>query len=115
MAQDVATALGCEVGAIVKSLLFKIEDDFTLSLVVGDKKCSLNKLKKIKNIKNVLIASPEEIKTQTGYVIGGVSPVGHLNRIKIFIEKSLKRFNNILKQQVIRTVFLKLILLILKK
>ena len=95
MAQDVATALGCEVGAIVKSLLFKTEDDFTLCLVAGDKRCSLNKLKKIKNIKNVSMASPENVKTQTGYTIGGVSPVGHLNKLEIFIDKSLERFNEL--------------------
>ena len=45
-AQDAATALGCEVGAIVKSLLFKAGDRFILSLVAGDNRCSLNKLKK---------------------------------------------------------------------
>jgi len=94
-AQDAATALGCEVGAIVKSLLFKTEDDFTLCLVAGDKRCSLNKLKKIKNIKNVSMASPENVKTQTGYTIGGVSPVGHLNKLEIFIDKSLERFNEL--------------------
>ena len=44
-AKDAATALVCDVGAIVKSLLFKTEDSFTLCLVAGDKKCSLNKLK----------------------------------------------------------------------
>ena len=94
-AQDAATALGCDVGAIVKSLLFKTEDSFILCLVSGDKRCSLNKLKKIKNIKDISMASPEEVKTQTGYTIGGVSPVGHLNKIDIFIDKSLKRFNNL--------------------
>ena len=41
------------------------------------------------------MASPEEVKTQTGYTIGGVSPVGHLNKIEIFIDKSLERFNNL--------------------
>ena len=94
-AQDAATALGCNVGAIVKSLLFKTEDNFTLCLVAGDKRCSLNKLKKIKNIKNVSMATPEDVKTQTGYTIGGVSPVGHLNKVEIFIDKSLKRFKNL--------------------
>ena len=94
-AQDAATALGCEVGAIVKSLLFKTEDSFTLCLVAGDKRCSLNKLKKIKNIKDVSMASPEDVKTQTGYTIGGVSPVGHLNRVEIFVDKSLRRFINL--------------------
>ena len=94
-AKDAATALGCNVGAIVKSLLFKTEDSFILCLVSGDKRCSLNRLKKIKNKKNISMASPEEVKTQTGYTIGGVSPVGHLNKVEIFIDKSLERFNNL--------------------
>ena len=46
-AQDAATALDCNVGAIVKSLLFKTDDVFILCLVAGDKRCSLNKIKKI--------------------------------------------------------------------
>ena len=94
-AKDAAIALGCDVGAIVKSLLFKTGDNFTLCLVAGDKRCSLNKLKKIKNIKDISMASPEEVKTQTGYTIGGVSPVGHLNKLEIFIDKSLERFNEL--------------------
>ena len=94
-AQDAAKALDCNVGAIVKSLLFRAGDDFILCLVAGDKRCSLNKLKKIKNIKDISMASPEEVKTQTGYTIGGVSPVGHLNKLEIFIDKSLERFNEL--------------------
>ena len=94
-AKDAAIALGCDVGAIVKSLLFKTRDNFILCLVAGDKRCSLNKLKKIKNIKDISMASPEEVKTQTGYTIGGVSPVGHLNKLEIFIDKSLERFNEL--------------------
>ena len=94
-AKDAAIALGCDVGAIVKSLLFKTGDNYNLCLVAGDKRCSLNKLKKIKNIKDISMASPEEVKTQTGYTIGGVSPVGHLNKLEIFIDKSLERFNEL--------------------
>ena len=94
-AKDAAIALGCDVGAIVKSLLFKTEDNFNLCLVAGDKRCSLNKLKKIKNIKDISMASPEEVKNQTGYTIGGVSPVGHLSKLEIFIDKSLERFNEL--------------------
>ena len=77
-AQDAAMALSCDVGAIVKSLLFKTEDSFTLCLVAGDKRCSLNKLKKITDKKDVSMATPEDVKVQTGYTIGGVSPIGHL-------------------------------------
>ena len=91
-AQDAAIALDCNVGAIVKSLLFRAGDDFILCLVAGDKRCSLNKLKKLKDKKDISMASPEEVKTQTGYTIGGVSPIGHLNKIEIIIDKSLERF-----------------------
>tara|TARA_Y100000590_G_scaffold232148_1_gene261525 strand:- start:2967 stop:3446 length:480 start_codon:yes stop_codon:yes gene_type:complete len=94
-ALDAANSLKCEVGAIVKSLLFKTEDKFLLCLVSGDKRCSLNKLKKITKIKDISMASPEDVKDQTGYTIGGVSPVGHLNNLNIFIDISLKRFANI--------------------
>ena len=94
-AQDAATALNCKVGAIVKSLLFKAENTFILCLVAGDKRCSLNKLKKIKDKKDISMASPEEVKTQTGYTIGGVSPVGHLDKIEIIIDNSLERFNEL--------------------
>jgi Cys-tRNA(Pro) deacylase len=91
-AQDAAAALGCDVGAIIKSLLFKTEDSFILCLVAGDKRCSLNKLKRIKNKKDVSMASPKDVKAQTGYTIGGVSPIGHLKKTEIFIDKSLKRY-----------------------
>ena len=94
-AQDAATALVCDVGAIVKSLLFRTENTFILCLVAGDKRCSLNKLKKIKDKKDISMASPEEVKTQTGYTIGGVSPVGHLEDIEIVIDNSLERFNEL--------------------
>ena len=94
-ALDAANSLNCEVGAIVKSLLIKIENDFLLCLVSGDKRCSLNKLEKISEKKNVRMASADEVKSQTGYTIGGVSPVGHINKIQIFIDNSLNRFKDI--------------------
>jgi len=94
-AQDAATALACDVGAIVKSLLFRTESTFILCLVAGDKRCSLNKLKKIKDKKDISMATPEDVKTQTGYTIGGVSPIGHLEDIEIIIDNSLERFNEL--------------------
>ena len=94
-AQDAAKALDCNVGAIVKSLLFKTGNDFILCLVAGDKRCSLNKLKEIKNEKDISMASPEDVNAQTGYTIGGVSPIGHLEKIEIIIDNSLERFNEL--------------------
>jgi len=94
-ALEAATSLDSEVGAIVKSLLFKTENTFTLCLVAGDKKASLNKIKKELNIKDASMASADEVKEITGFTIGGVSPVGHLNKINILIDNSLKRFNSL--------------------
>ena len=94
-ALEAANSLDCDVGAIVKSLLFKTENTFTLFLVSGDKKASLNKIKKTLNIKDASMASPDDVKKITGYTIGGVSPVGHLNKIEILIDHSLARFKNL--------------------
>ncbi|XOJ73644.1 YbaK/EbsC family protein [Candidatus Pelagibacter sp. Uisw_114] len=66
-----------------------------MCLVAGDKRCSLNKLKKITYKKDVSMATPEDVKVQTGYTIGGVSPIGHLKKIEIIIDNSLKRFNEL--------------------
>ena len=92
-ASEAASSLNCEVGAIVKSLLFKTENTFTLCLISGDKKASLKKIKKILNIRDASMASAEEVKNITGFTIGGVSPVGHLSKINIYIDNSLERFD----------------------
>ena len=94
-ALEAASSLGCEVGAIVKSLLFKTENSFILCLVAGDKKASLNKIKKTLNIRDVSMAAAEDVKTITGFTIGGVSPIGHLKKIDIFIDNSLERFTSL--------------------
>ncbi len=91
-AVEAASSLDCEVGAIIKSLLFKTENKFTLCLIAGDKRASLNKIKKNLQIKDASMASAEDVKKITGFTIGGVSPIGHLNKINILIDNSLERF-----------------------
>ena len=94
-AVDAAKSLNCEVGAIVKSLLFKNGENYFLCLVSGDKRCSLNKLKKFFNSKDLSMASPNDVKEQTGYTIGGVSPIGHTNSLQILVDSSLNRFEDL--------------------
>ena len=91
-AKDAANSLKCEVGAIVKSLLFRAENSFLICLIAGDKRCSLNKLKKILKKKDVSMANAEEVKKNTGFSIGGVAPVAHTLNLDILIDKSLSRF-----------------------
>ena len=94
-AVDAAKSLNCEEGAIVKSLLFKNGENYFLCLVSGDKRCSLNKLKKFFNSKDLSMASPNDVKEQTGYTIGGVSPIGHTNSLQILVDSSLNRFKDL--------------------
>lgn len=93
-AQDAANSLNQEVGSIVKSLLFRSsENEFYLCLVSGDKYLSTKKVAAITGNK-IIKSSADEVKKQTGFSIGGVSPFAHLippNRI--FIDKNLNRFD----------------------
>ena len=91
-ALEAAYSLNCDVGAIVKSLLFKTDNKYALFLIAGDKKASLKKIKKNIKFSDVSMASADEVKSITGYSIGGVSPVGHLKKIKIYIDENLKNF-----------------------
>ena len=94
-ARDAAESLGCEVGAIVKSLVFRADNIFLICLVAGDKRCSLNKLKKVVDKKDVCMANADEVKINTGFSIGGVAPVAHLKKLNILIDQSLGRFQNV--------------------
>jgi len=91
-AKDAANSLKCELGAIVKSLVFRAENNFLICLVSGDKRCSLNKLKKILKKKDVSMANADQVKENTGFSIGGVAPTGHLKKLNIIVDKSLNRF-----------------------
>jgi len=94
-AKDAAKSLGCEVGAIVKSLVFRADDTFLICLVSGDKRCSLNKLKKVIGKKDVCLANANEVKDNTGFSIGGVAPIAHIKKLNILIDKSLGRFQSV--------------------
>ena len=96
-AKDAAQSLEVEVGAIVKSLVFKSSKKnlYYLCLVSGDRLVSLKKLSL--NINDeVEKAFAKEVKDQTGYSIGGVPPVALTHsHTQIFIDSNLKRFEKI--------------------
>ena len=96
-AQDAAKSLKKEVGAIVKSLLFKnVEtNEYYLCLVSGDQYISLDKLSKIIGNK-IIKANADECKEVTGFSIGRVPPVAHIHfPSRIFIDEKLNRFNKV--------------------
>ena len=96
-AKDAAKSLNKEIGAIVKSILFKNskDNDYYLCLVSGDKFISTEKLSKItENI--ILKMNADECKKTTGFSIGGVSPVAHIQSpTKTFIDINLNRYDKV--------------------
>tara|TARA_B100001013_G_C24410529_1_gene363754 strand:- start:7 stop:492 length:486 start_codon:yes stop_codon:yes gene_type:complete len=92
-AQEAANSLQKKVGAIVKSILFKTEEnEFYLCLVSGDKYISEKKLAIITQ-KTIMKANANIVKQQTGFSIGCVPPVAHLYPpTRVFIDINLKRF-----------------------
>ena len=96
-AKDAASSLNKEVGAIVKSLLFKTKEtnDYYLCLISGDKYADTNKISELVN-KKIEKANADECKEFTGFSIGGVSPVAHDNvPTQILIDKNLNRYEMI--------------------
>jgi prolyl-tRNA editing enzyme YbaK/EbsC (Cys-tRNA(Pro) deacylase) len=92
-AQDAASSLDCELGAIVKSLVFAIGGQPVMALVAGDRQCDTKALPAaLGMIGKVKRADADVVREVTGFSIGGVAPVGHLNDIPLVIDQSLERF-----------------------
>lgn len=93
-ADAAAKAIGCPLGAIVKSLVFTIDTRFIMALVAGDHTCVESNLPKALNIKGT-VRRPQasEVKAITGFTIGGVAPIGLMHPLPRVIDASLKRFN----------------------
>jgi len=93
-AADAAKALDCEMGQIVKSLVFAIDRRIVMALVAGDMRCQEQNLPKVFFMEGaVRRAEAGEVKGATGFSIGGVSPVGMNHKLPVAIDRSLKRFD----------------------
>jgi prolyl-tRNA editing enzyme YbaK/EbsC (Cys-tRNA(Pro) deacylase) len=92
-----AAAIGCEVGAIVKSLCFLVKGEPVMTLVAGDMKVDDSKLAALHGVgrKQVKIADAETALRMTGFRVGGVAPVAHLEHMPIYIDQSLGRFTTV--------------------
>ena len=74
------------VSGIVKSILVNLDGKFILFLVPGDRKLDFGELSHRYNAQLVRMATPDEVKKQTGYSIGGVPPFGHAHTLPVEIE-----------------------------
>jgi prolyl-tRNA editing enzyme YbaK/EbsC (Cys-tRNA(Pro) deacylase) len=91
-APQAAAAIGCELGAIVKSLLFLADGKPALVLVAGDRRADPVLLRTVLGATQVAMANADRVRAETGFTIGGVPPVGHTQPLRVYIDRSLARF-----------------------
>jgi prolyl-tRNA editing enzyme YbaK/EbsC (Cys-tRNA(Pro) deacylase) len=92
-APEAAAAVGCELGAIVKSLVFRGADtgEAVLALVSGDNRADEARIS-ARVGETVLRADADFVRAATGYAIGGVPPVGHPAPLRTVVDEDLLRF-----------------------
>lgn len=87
-----AEAVGCEVGQIVKSLVFVADGRPVLALVAGDRKGDAEAIGALAGVRSVRFADADTVRASTGYAIGGVSPYDLPDELMVLIDDSLERF-----------------------
>ena len=95
-AEDAANSIGCELGAIVKSLVFVVGEHFVMTLVAGDRRCIESSLPSVFKLKgDVVRPKAAEVKHITGFTIGGVAPVALSQGLLSVMDTSLTRFDTV--------------------
>lgn len=90
-AVEAAHAVGCEVGAIVKSLVFLADGEPLLILASGPNRVDTGVLGRLFGVE-ITMADARRVKEATGYSIGGVPPFGHRERLRTIIDADLLRY-----------------------
>ena len=90
-----AEAVGCEVGQIVKSLVFVADAKPLLALVAGDRRGDAPAIAALTGATKVHFADAETVRSATGYAIGGVSPYDLPDELTVLIDDSLERFDTV--------------------
>ncbi len=95
-APEAAQAVGCQVGQIVKSLIFRTQTSRrpVLVLVSGSNRVDERKLA-ARIGEPILKAEADFVREQTGFAIGGVPPVGHTQRLPAYIDEDLLRYEEV--------------------
>ena len=91
-AADAARAVGCDVGQIVKSLVFVADATPVLVLTSGGNRVDEAKVARLAGAAAVRKADAEEARTATGYAIGGTPPFGHPSRLRVLVDQDLTGF-----------------------
>lgn len=91
-AQQAADAVGCELGQIVKSLVFVVDGAPVVVLVAGDRRGDSAAIAALLGGRKARFADADTVRSATGYAIGGVSPFDLPAGLPVFADASLDRF-----------------------
>ncbi len=90
-AQLAAEALSCPVACIAKSILFRAADKAVLAVLCGDNRVNVKALSNIVG-KPLKKADAAFVQTVTGFEIGGVPPIAHVNNVEVILEKKMQNY-----------------------
>jgi Cys-tRNA(Pro) deacylase len=91
-AQDAAAAIGCDLGQIVKSLIFSVDGRPILALTSGANRADVRRLAGLAGGEEVRRATPEEARAATGFAVGGTPPFGHQVPVPVFVDRDLLQY-----------------------
>ena len=89
-----AEALGCEPERIAKSLSFRVDGEPVLIVAAGDAKVNNGKFKRTFGTKPKML-TPEETEEEIGHAVGGVCPFAVKPAVKVYMDRSLNRFETV--------------------
>jgi prolyl-tRNA editing enzyme YbaK/EbsC (Cys-tRNA(Pro) deacylase) len=88
-AEAAARAVGCEVGQIVKSLVFIAEGEPIVALTSGVNRADTGRLADVLGVAEVRRATPDEAREATGFAIGGTPPFGYPRPLRVLLDRDL--------------------------
>ncbi|HYN31499.1 MAG TPA: YbaK/EbsC family protein [Ilumatobacteraceae bacterium] len=94
-AVDAAAAIGCDVGQIVKSLIFAVDGEVVLAYVSGSNQLDETKLALAAGGAVCSRVDADTVRAATGFPIGGVPPFGHDTALPVFIDPDLLRYDTV--------------------
>lgn len=94
-AGDAARAIGCEVGQIVKSLVFMADGGPVIALTSGAHRVDPARLAAVAGAEHARRATPEEARAATGYAVGGTPPFGHPEPVPSFLDPGLLGYDEV--------------------
>lgn len=95
-AQEAADAIGCDVAQIAKSIIFRMKESDKPLLVVASGINRVNEKRVSEAVRETLgKADADFVRERTGFVIGGVAPLGHTEPVRTLIDEDLFRFGTL--------------------